>query len=137
MPFYRCIYHIIWATKHRADLIEPIHEAVLFSFLERKSLELGCELLAVNGTANHIHLAMVIPPALAAADVIGQLKGSSAREMNQTFSSDERFRWQEGYGIFTYGEKVLPDIRRYIEQQKEHHSAGSDSVKPYMEQMSD
>ncbi len=32
-----------------------------------------------------------------------------------------RFEWQSGYGAFSYTKSQLPDLIRYIENQKEHH----------------
>ena len=31
------------------------------------------------------------------------------------------FRWQDGYAAFTVSLSALPDVRRYIEGQGEHH----------------
>ena len=31
------------------------------------------------------------------------------------------FAWQEGYAAFTVSASALPDVRRYIETQEEHH----------------
>jgi len=31
------------------------------------------------------------------------------------------FAWQEGYGAFTVSASQLENVRRYIQQQEEHH----------------
>ena len=40
--------------------------------------------------------------------------------MHQTFRRSA-FAWQSGYGAFTVGQSELPAVRRYIENQVEHH----------------
>lgn len=32
------------------------------------------------------------------------------------------FKWQPGYGVFSLGESQLPNLIRYIENQKTHHA---------------
>jgi hypothetical protein len=48
---------------------------------------------------------------------------------------DERFAWQEGYGVLSYGEKAIASVLDYIARQKEHHANGSSL--PYLEQTDD
>ncbi len=133
MPFWKCYYHVIWATKHRQPIITSTIETVIYSAIERKCRELPCELLGVNGVSDHIHMALTIPPSQNVAYVVGQIKGASSREVNQSFDLPERFQWQEGYGVLTFGEKVMPLVLDYIARQKEHHA--QDTALAYMEQM--
>lgn len=108
-------------------------ETVIYSAIEQKCAELYCDLLAVNGVFDHIHIALTIPPSQNVAYVVGQVKGSSSREVNQSIELPERFQWQEGYGVLTFGEKVIPQVINYIERQKEHHA--QNTALAYMEQM--
>jgi hypothetical protein len=32
-----------------------------------------------------------------------------------------RFAWQKGYGVFSYSENQVPNIRNYIANQEQHH----------------
>jgi putative transposase len=125
MAFFKCYYHIVWATKRRLPLINSPIEAIILRTVEQKCAELRCKLLAVNTALDHIHTAVAIPPAIAVADVIGNLKGTSSRAINLTLEQTDRFRWQESYGVLTFGETALPFVRNYIARQKEHHQQGS------------
>lgn len=131
MSRWKCYYHIVWTTKHRQPRITSLIEPIIFHAIEQKCLELRCQLLGINGTEDHIHLALSIAPSLCVADVIGQVKGVSSRTVNQTIPQ-ERFLWQESYGVLTFGEKVMPQVLTYIARQKEHHQQGTFS--PYLEQ---
>jgi putative transposase len=134
LPFWKCYYHVIWATKHRQAIITPTIERVLVDALRAKSEELHCAVLAVNGTADHIHRAVSIRPAIAVGDWVGKIKGASSHAVNLAFADLEtKFRWQEDYGVVTFGAKNLPTVLSYIENQKLHHQAGT--LEPYLERI--
>ena len=77
--------------------------------------------MAINGTADHIHIAITIPPSQLVSHVVGQLKAFSSFVMNKSLTEDDRFEWQGGHGVLTFGEKVLPKLLAYIANQKAHH----------------
>lgn len=134
MPFWKCYYHIVWATKNRQPMITPSMEAILFSAIRSKSEELRCPVIAINAVADHIHVAVSIRPALALVDWIGQAKGASSHTMNRAFDKlEDNFRWQESYGVVTFGARNTPLVVDYIEKQKEHHQMGN--LQPYLEQI--
>lgn len=136
MVFWRCHYHAIWTTYRREPLITAAMEAVIIEAIRRKSRELACPLLAVNGVADHIHVAVSIPPRIAAADWLGQVKGLSAYEINQHFPDRAApFGWQTGYGLLTFGARNLTYVVAYIENQKTHHA--EHTTQPYLEQADD
>jgi putative transposase len=125
MPYTKCFYHLIWATKHRQAVITPVYETLIFEAIREKCEEMGCELLAVNAAWDHVHVAVTIPASLSIAQVTGNLKGNASRMVNAGFENEERFRWQESYSAFTFGEKALSDVVSYIHLQKEHHRDGT------------
>jgi REP element-mobilizing transposase RayT len=112
-------------TKHRQPIITSPIELVIFAAIEHKCKAWNCTLLGINATADHLHAALTIPPTRSVAEVIGQIKGVSSREINMNFPLEERFRWQESYGVLTFGEKVMPNVLDYIARQKEHHQQGT------------
>lgn len=136
MAFWKCYYHAIWSTRQREPLITPDLEPVIFDAIKRKSTELKCEVLAINGIADHIHVAVSIPPRLAAVSWIRHVKGLSSHEANEMFPNQPSiFRWQTSYGLLTFGAKNLPVVLAYIANQKTHHA--NNTVIPYLEQTDD
>lgn len=121
MPFWKCYYHISWATKHRQPVIVPAWEPIIFAAIKEKAAELRSDILAINAAFDHIHVAAAIPPAKAVGDWVGKVKGVSSHAVNTSFELDEPFRWQEGYGVMTFGEKRLAQVTAYIATQKERH----------------
>lgn len=133
MPFWKCYYHLVWATRHRQPTITPDRERVIVSTIRAVSSELGSTILAINGTDDHIHIAAAIPPVIAVAQWVRRCKGASSREVNQFITADDRFGWQAGYGVLTFGQKALPYVIAYVDDQKQHHA--NQQLEPYLEQM--
>ena len=136
MPFSRCYYHIVWATKNRTALITPQIERVILATIRAKASDLQTEILAVNTVPDHLHVAVCIAPKLAVAEWVKQMKGTSTRDVNGHFPNLETtFGWQRGYGVLTFGAKNLDFVVSYIKNQKEHHS--NQTLEPYMERFDD
>lgn len=125
MPYWKLYYHIVWSTKYRLPLIEPAWEEELYGYMRGKAMALGCTPHAINGTADHTHVVISIPPKLAVATVIGQLKGASSHRANEIFVSNKSFAWQTEYGAFSVSENVLPYVIEYVNNQKQHHAKNS------------
>lgn len=122
MPYWKCFYHIIWATKYREPLIEPAYESVIFATILQKAERFKSVIYAVNGVEDHIHIAVSIPPSVAVSTWVGEVKGASARAINTSFELESHFRWQAGYGALTFGERHLQFVVDYVNHQKEHHN---------------
>jgi REP element-mobilizing transposase RayT len=125
MAFWRLYYHLIWATRDRAHLIEPKMESNLYGYLIHKASESGVYVYAVNGWYDHIHLVVSVPPKLAIAEVVKRLKGASAHHFNNSIQLDYEFAWQRGYGVFSLGEKQRALAEEYVREQKAHHDKGT------------
>lgn len=134
MPFWKCYYHLIWATKNRAAWITPKVEKIFFDAIQEKAQSLESPILAINTVADHIHIAANIPPKLAIAEWVKQMKGIATREINSQLPDlATAFGWQGSYGVVTFGSKNLDFVVAYIQCQKEHHS--KDTLVQYLEQI--
>ena len=76
---------------------------------------------AVGIMPDHVHLVVSIPPRITIAAFVKQLKGSARHLINYAIPEDGRptFAWQAEYG----GEKALPDVVAYVENQPARHAA--------------
>jgi len=79
---------------------------------------------AIGGTADHVHMAVSIPPTLEIADWIGKLKGSSSYQINK-ITGRKAIEWQHGYGVVSFGTRDTQWVVDYIKNQKEHHAKGN------------
>jgi len=110
--------HCVFSTKGRRDAIPPeLHER-LWAYLQGIARNLGFELLAAGGPANHIHLLIALPPKLPLAEAIQKLKANSSRWLGE---HEIAFEWQKGYGAFSVSPSLLNTAQAYIRHQAEHH----------------
>jgi hypothetical protein len=71
---------------------------------------------------DHIHILFGLKPTQSLTDLMKDIKASSSKWVNEKGVVHGKFAWQEGYGAFSYAKKDLPNIIRYIQNQKEHHT---------------
>jgi putative transposase len=121
MTYWRLHYHLIWATFERLPTITHEREKMFYGVLYNKGKELGLKIHAAGNIEDHVHIVVSIPPKLAVADCVRNLKGASAHAINHMDRSDGQFKWQEGYGALTIGERSLDTVMAYASRQKEHH----------------
>jgi len=98
------------------DIERPVYRCIV-----NQIQKLGCQVLAINGVPDHIHLVVKLRSAVPVALLIKQAKGISARFINERLEMNARFRWQSGYGAFTISRWDLPMIINYVKKQKIHH----------------
>ena len=107
--------HCIFSTKERKAILSADRMADLYAYLGGIARSEGFTLVAAGGTANHVHLLIILPPAVSLATAIQKLKGSSSRWLGKGFA------WQEGYGAFSVSPSQVPVVKRYIANQDAHH----------------
>jgi REP element-mobilizing transposase RayT len=124
MPQSLCklLAHIVFSTKHRADLITPEIENELFGYIHGIIENNQAKLMIANGTANHIHLLVSLPKKIDLPELIGDIKRSSSSWIKEQDSCFADFYWQKGYGAFSVGQSQVETVVNYIKRQKEHHA---------------
>jgi putative transposase len=126
MALWQLYYHFVWATKEREPLIVSDKETAIHNYIVGKADSLKCIIHAINGMSDHIHLIASIPPTIAVAEFVKNIKGSSSHYVNHVLASgSQNFGWQAGYGVFSLGRKQLEYAVTYVQNQKAHHAAGT------------
>ncbi len=115
------LFHVVFSTKDRLPLIDAELKPDLLAYIGGIVRELGGKLLAANGTADHVHLLLRLPPRLALADAVRVVKTNSSRWVHQSRALRRRFQWQAGYGAFSVSQSNVPEVVRYIRNQEQHH----------------
>jgi putative transposase len=125
MPYWKLYYHLVWATKNRLPLIDSALEPGLYKAIAAKAKDMGGFVHAIGGIDDHVHLAVSIPPKIAPAKFIGDVKGNSSHFVNHVIKPDFEFYWQDEYGVLSFGERNLASVVHYIHSQKQHHTDGT------------
>jgi REP element-mobilizing transposase RayT len=119
--FSQLLYHVVFSTRNRADLIGPELRDELYPYLGGITRNEGGSLLAVGGMPDHVHLLVRCKPALSVPDLLRTLKANSSRWIGERADLPRDFAWQEGYGVFSVSQSAAGAVCRYIQNQEEHH----------------
>lgn len=124
MPHWRLFYHIVFATKNRQPLITAEIESEVHRMATGKAVSMGAIVHAIGSVEDHLHLVASIPPRIALADFIGQVKGATSYHINHLPGrTGPVLDWQRGYGVLSLSERHLRWTVEYVRRQREHHRA--------------
>jgi len=125
MGFWQSYCHLVWGTKYREPLIAGDREEIIRQSIALKARDFETLIHAIGFMPEHIHLVISIPPKIAPSDFVHDAKGLASRNVNRESAEDlGHFSWQKEFGLISFGERSLPDIVRYVENQKKHHYEG-------------
>src|SRR5947199_1471147 len=93
MPYWQLFYHAVWATRFRERVLGPEVDPFAHDLSRHKAMDLGAVVHSLNGMEDHIHLVISLPPKIAPAFFIGQVKGASSTRLNQSRRLDRPFSW--------------------------------------------
>ena len=74
---------------------------------------------------DHTHVFIGYNPSQALPDLLRDIKAISSKFINDSNWLPGSFRWQDGYGGFSYSRSQIDDVIKYINKQEEHHKKSS------------
>lgn len=113
--------HVVFSVQNRASLIRRSFKKDLYKYITGIIQNNGHKLLAINGTSDHIHILIGLKPNQSLSNLMQDIKGDSSKWINKNGFTIERFRWQEGYGAFSYSKSQVNNVINYIKNQETHH----------------
>lgn len=117
--------HFVWATHGRAELIEGSFGRLLHGSIRSQAEALGCEVLALGGMPDHVHLVVRTPGKLAPSELAQRVKGASSWLAGHHPQGQPGFTWQTGFGVFSLSRKDLPRAVACVDNQRERHANGT------------
>jgi len=119
---YSQIYiHVVFAVKGRNNLISIKWKDELYKYITGIISNEGQKLIALNGMPDHVHILIGLKPTIALSNLVRDIKANSSKFINEKQWIAGKFRWQSGFGAFSYSHSQVPVIAKYIEDQEEHH----------------
>lgn len=118
---YTQIYlHVIFAVKNRASLILPELQDELYAYICGACKNRNHTVMAIGGIGDHIHLLISMHPSEGVSTLVQAIKAQSSKWFHDN-KGIVGFAWQAGYAAFSYSKSQLPQVIKYISNQKEHH----------------
>lgn len=105
---WTCEYHIVWVPKYRLPIINDQLRHVIHSVAANVLPRWGCRLRQINCRADHVHLAVMIPPSVAACKIVELMKSTSAYHIMRRYpflrtKLRKGVVWARGYYISSLG----------------------------------
>jgi len=113
----------VFSVKYRRSMIASHFETELYKYMTGIIQQHGHKMLSINGLSDHVHVLAGIRPTESVSDICEYLKASSSKWINDNKFTKEKFRWQGGFGAFSYSLSDLPNVIHYIEMQKLTHES--------------
>ena len=123
--YSRIYIQVVFAVHGRQNLVQKQNKEELHKFVTGIVREREQKLLAVHCMPDHTHILIGLKPSVALSDVVRDVKNGSSNLINRKGWVVGRFRWQEGFGAFSYGHSQLTGIINYIADQERHHARRS------------
>lgn len=123
--FTQIYLHIVFAVQNRTALIQAEWKDELYKYITGIIQNNTHKLIAMNGTANHIHIAVGYKPHQLIPDLLQDIKGDSSRWINKNKFVRGKFNWQQGYGAFSFSHSHIDRVVKYINNQEQHHKKKS------------
>jgi len=111
----------VMAVKYRQSLIQPEWKDQLQKYITGIVQNHGHKMLAINNMPDHLHLFFGFRPTQSLSELMQIVKGESSEWINKQSFTPATFRWQEGYGAFSYSRSHVKPVIKYILNQEEHH----------------
>ena len=116
------LLHVVFSTRERRPTIPASALAELWAVIAGIGRNHRLAMIKVGGMADHVHILFALPADVTLAHAVQVLKANSSRWMRQQV---REFSWQQGYGAFSVSASAAGVVKKYIENQAEHHKRRS------------
>ncbi|MDZ4819727.1 MAG: IS200/IS605 family transposase [Planctomycetota bacterium] len=118
--------HIVFSTKgRRAFLQDQQIRRETEGYLVGICRQQGCPSLQIGAVEDHVHILCRQGKAIDVAELVRELKRDSSKWLKTQSPALAEFHWQKGYGAFSISPSHIPQLRKYIANQEEHHRTES------------
>jgi len=123
--FSQIYLQFVFAVQGRQSMIDRKHKEELHKYITALVQARNAKMLAVHCMPDHLHLFVGLKPTVYIPDFVKEVKVESNQFIQHKKWCSDKFKWQEGYGVFSYGHSQINDVCRYIFNQEQHHKKRS------------
>lgn len=116
------LVHLVYSTKHRQQWLTDDVRERLFAYQAGILKQWQSPALVIGGTEDHVHTLFSLSKNYALKKIVEEVKKGSSKWMKTEEGAAIRdFQWQAGYAGFSVSQSNVEGVRRYIQNQAEHH----------------
>ncbi len=118
----KLVVHLVFTTKYRRKLFDGYMIEQLREAFESACEKLECDLMEMDGEADHVHLLVSYPPKLAVSVLVNNLKSVSSRRIRILNThiprqSKSGALWSRSYFACSAGGASIETLREYVQSQ--------------------
>ncbi|MFV0520902.1 MAG: IS200/IS605 family transposase [Mangrovibacterium sp.] len=111
--------HVVFSTKYIQKKITAEVRAELQAYIVGCLADVKSYTEEIYINPDHLHVLCMLPRTLTIAQLVSKIKTPSSMWLKQKGVLD--FEWQGGYGTFSVSASNVDAVKRYIQNQSEHH----------------
>ena len=123
--YHQVFVHIVFSVKHRASLIPKNKKEELHKYVNGVITGKNCKTIIINSMPDHIHILASLNPQISISDLVKDIKISTNKLINDNKWTRQTFKWQDGFGVFSYSKSQIAQVFKYLKEQEEHHKTHS------------
>ncbi|MBC8351277.1 MAG: transposase [Planctomycetes bacterium] len=119
----RVALHIVYSTKHRRPWLKDRQLCEELYAYKATILRdnVDSPAIIINGVEDHIHALCLLSRKFPIMKVVEEAKTETSKWLKKQSQDTSDFAWQGGYGAFSVSESNVPQVKKYIQDQQEHH----------------
>ncbi len=125
MPFVQILIHAVWGTKNRYPFLSKEILPIVITHIRENAKKKGIYIDRLNGAEEHLHCLFHLNTDMPLSKAMQLVKGESAHWINKEKLTRSRFEWADEYFAASVSESAKSRVRKYIENQAEHHKMES------------
>lgn len=119
--FSQIYLQFVFAVQNRKSLVPRDHKEELHKYMTGLVQNRKAKMIAVHCMPDHTHLFVGFKPSVLISDFIKEIKVESNEFINQKGWVKGTFKWQQGYGVFSYSHSHIDRVAKYVLNQEQHH----------------
>lgn len=119
--FSQIYLQFVFAVQNRKSLVSRDHKEELHKYMTGLVQNRKAKMIAVHCMPDHTHLFVGFKPSVLISDFIKEIKVESNEFINQKGWVKGTFKWQQGYGVFSYSHSHIDRVAKYVLNQEQHH----------------
>lgn len=112
----------VFSVKGRNSIIPKQHKKQVQQYVTKIIQERKHKVIAINMMPDHIHIFVGLNPSQSFDNLVNHIQFISAKYIRQQPWMKSKFRWQDGYGAFSYSRSHIDSVMKYINNQEQHHT---------------
>jgi putative transposase len=115
--------HLVFSTKHRTPWLKSAElRDELYAYMATILRDnVDSPAIVIGGVEDHIHILCLLSRKFAIMQLIEESKTETSKWLKKQSPDLSNFAWQGGYGAFSVSESNIPQVKKYIVNQEQHH----------------